>query len=172
MPSPGSPTSLSRATEPRLVWSSACTSVPRDSCSRWGSCTRTIPRASTTTCGPWPDARIWTRAKSPSSWASSGRSSGNCGRGETGGSGVRRCLAEAVADHVDELFEIEGLENEVADGVGRNLVDAALAGSGEDDDVGTRVGVFSGDAVDELVAVDARHHEVEQDQVEGGVLPE
>src|SRR5918996_4690506 len=60
--------------------------------------------------------------------------------------------ADAVADHLNKLFEIERLEDGVADRVGGDLFHAALAGGGEDDDVRTAaVGQIFGDLFDELV---------------------
>src|ERR1044071_825112 len=81
-------------------------------------------------------------------------------------------LFEAIADHLDELLEVERLEDRVAHRVRRGLVDAALAGGGEDDDVRPPVGKHVADALDELVAVHARHHQVEEDQVEAAVMAE
>src|ERR1051325_5675036 len=81
-------------------------------------------------------------------------------------------LLKAVPDHLDELLEIERLEDGVAHRVGRDLVDAALAGGGEDDDVRAAVGQHVFDPLDELVAVHARHHQVEQNEVEAAVMAE
>src|SRR5436853_7827917 len=47
----------------------------------------------------------------------------------------RRCrmgLIDAVADHVDEPFQIARLKDGVADSVGRDIFHAALAGGGGD----------------------------------------
>src|SRR5712691_8200188 len=81
-------------------------------------------------------------------------------------------LFEAVADDLDELVEIERLEDRVADRVLRDLVDAALSGGGADDDVRTLVGrIGLSDLLDELIAIHAGHHEVEEDEIEAAVLP-
>jgi len=79
---------------------------------------------------------------------------------------------QTVAEDLDEAVEIEGLEDRVANGRGGDLVDAAAAGGGEDDDVRARVGILLADALDELVSVDARHHQVEQDHVDRAVAGE
>src|SRR5437764_15352027 len=76
---------------------------------------------------------------------------------------------EAVADHLDEPLQIERFEDRVADGIGGDLVDAAFAGGGEDDDVRTSGRVSFPDALDELVPVQARHHQVEEDEVEAAI---
>src|SRR5438105_4246222 len=44
-------------------------------------------------------------------------------------------VADAVADHFDEFFEVERFKDGVAHGVGRDLLHAALARGGEDDNV-------------------------------------
>ena len=44
-------------------------------------------------------------------------------------------LVQTLADHVDELLEIERLQDRIAHRLGRNLVDAAFSGGREDDDV-------------------------------------
>src|ERR1051325_227720 len=75
-------------------------------------------------------------------------------------------VSDAVADHLNKLLEIERLEDGAADGVGRDLLHAALARGGENDDVRPLVRHFLGDLLDELVAVETRHHQVEQNQVE------
>src|SRR2546430_14652292 len=84
--------------------------------------------------------------------------------------GVR--LLQAFADHLDELLEVERLEDGVADGVGWDLVDAALAGGGEDDDVRAALREHVLDALDELVAVHPRHHEIEEDEIVAAVRTE
>src|SRR5438045_5646017 len=79
----------------------------------------------------------------------------------------RMPVAEAVVDHLDEFFEVEWLENRVADGVRRDLVDAAFSSGCEDDNMRTSaVRILRVYPVDEFVAVDFRHHEVEEDQID------
>src|SRR5262249_47150255 len=161
--------------------SPAFTTAPPRCCSKLDSCRRTTPSGSTTTSAPWPAAPTSTRARPRSSSASSGRSNGPsvilseakdlrmrswrsfAAAQDDEGSPRRVRVVEAVADHLDELLEIERLEDGIADGVGRNLVDAALSRGGEDDDVRAPVGHHVLDPLDELVAVDARHHQVEED---------
>src|SRR5258707_4365097 len=77
-------------------------------------------------------------------------------------------MIQTLANQIDELLEIEGLEDRGADRVGGDLVDAALAGGGKDDDVRPfhRDGA---DALDELVAVQARHHQIEEHEIDGAV---
>ena len=82
----------------------------------------------------------------------------------------RMRIVQAIGDDLDELVEIERLEDGVADGVRRDLLYAPFPGRGEDDDVGAVLGVLVGDALDELVSVEAGHHEVEEDQVERAVV--
>src|SRR2546430_2042618 len=79
----------------------------------------------------------------------------------------RMPVAEAVVDHLDEFFEIEWFENRVADGVRRDLVDSAFSSGREDDDMWTSaVRILRAYLVDEFVAVDLRHHQIEEDQVD------
>src|SRR6266498_3106655 len=78
--------------------------------------------------------------------------------------------ANAVADHLNKLLEVEWFKDGVADGIGRDLFHAALARGGEDDDVRTAFRHLLGDLLDELVPVEARHHQVEEDQIERAVL--
>src|SRR5437763_4558947 len=70
--------------------------------------------------------------------------------------------ADAVADHLNKLLEIERFEDGVTYRVGRNLLHAAFSGGGEDDDVRTPVRHLLADLFDELVSIEARHHQVEQ----------
>src|SRR5438105_15231980 len=79
----------------------------------------------------------------------------------------RRVLGvDALGDDVDELVEIEWLEDGVADGIVRNFVDAAFAGGGEDDDVGTIARISLHHLFDEFISVEPGHHEVEKDEIE------
>src|ERR1700709_1712122 len=78
-------------------------------------------------------------------------------------------LVQTVSDHLDELFEVEGFEDRVADRVGGDLFHASLAGGGEDNDVRPDVWIGGRDALDELVAIEARHHEIEEDEIESAV---
>src|SRR6266496_4207362 len=83
-------------------------------------------------------------------------------------SGVR--LGQAVRDNLDEFFEIERLEDRVADSLRRDLVDATLSGGREHDDVRTSaVGILGAYVVDEFVTVDFWHHQIEQDQIDFAV---
>src|SRR5437764_13984153 len=76
-------------------------------------------------------------------------------------------VADAVADHFDEFFQVERFKDGVAHGVGWDLLHAALARGGEDDDVRPAADqLLLGDFLDELIAVEARHHQVEQNQIE------
>lgn len=72
-------------------------------------------------------------------------------------------VLETIADQVDEGFEIERLENRVADGTGRDFRDAALARGGEDDDVWAAVEPPR--PLEELESIDPWHHQIEKDQV-------
>src|SRR5687767_9766040 len=78
--------------------------------------------------------------------------------------------AEAFADDLDEFVEVEGLEDRIADRFVGDLVDAALAGGGEDDDMRAPFRKVLADLLDELVTVEAGHHEVEEDEVESAVV--
>src|SRR5215813_5601698 len=62
-------------------------------------------------------------------------------------------VADALADHLNKLFEIEWLEDGVADSIGGDLLHAALPRSGENDDVRPRVRHLLGDLLDEFVSV-------------------
>src|SRR5688500_17084098 len=75
-------------------------------------------------------------------------------------------VVQTLPNDLDEFVEIERFEDGVADRVRRNLVDAALPGRREDDDVGTAGGEGAADLLDELIAVQAGHHEVEENEVE------
>jgi hypothetical protein len=77
---------------------------------------------------------------------------------------------EAFADDLDEFVEVEWLEDRVADRFVRNLVDAALAGGGEHNDMRAAFWKVLPDLLDEFVAVEPRHHEVEKDEVELAVV--
>src|SRR4051812_40121430 len=77
---------------------------------------------------------------------------------------------QTLADHLDELLEIERFEDGVADRVRRDFLDAALPCRGEDDDVRSLLGVLLPDLDDELVAVHARHHEIEENQIVRAVI--
>jgi len=77
-------------------------------------------------------------------------------------------MIQTLANQLDELLQIEGLEDRRADRVGGDLVDAALAGGGENDDVRT-LNRDGSDALDELVAVEAGHHQVEEHQIDCAV---
>jgi hypothetical protein len=77
---------------------------------------------------------------------------------------------QTLRDDLDERVQVEGLENRVADGRGRDLVDAALAGGGKYDNVRAISGVSFADLFDELVPVEARHHQVEKDEVDSSLL--
>src|SRR5438445_5500482 len=79
-------------------------------------------------------------------------------------------IVQTVADHLDEFFEIERLQNRVANRVGGDFVDAALPGRGEYDDVGAAIPKILSDFVDELVPVDPGHHQVEKHEIELAVL--
>src|SRR5215212_7649531 len=76
---------------------------------------------------------------------------------------------ETFGDDLDELVEIERLQDRGADRMARDLVHAAAAGGGEDHDVRPRV-VPLPHLVDELVAVEAGHHQIEEDQIDRTVL--
>src|SRR6185436_6546008 len=78
-------------------------------------------------------------------------------------------VVETFGDDLDERVEVERLEDRVAHRVARDLVHAALAGGGEDDDV-RAVAVLAADLLDELVPVQPRHHQVEEDQIVAAVL--
>lgn len=78
-------------------------------------------------------------------------------------------LIDALGDHLDEALQIERFEDGVADSLRGNLFHAALSGGGEDDDVGPGL-AESAEVLQELVAVDPRHHQVEQDQVVGTTI--
>src|SRR5689334_13250697 len=147
-----------RASFPMPRPSNACINARASYCWRWDFSTTTTPTASTTTCATSSPAPISTRARPRSSSASSGRSSGRFG--------ARRVrLRQTLADDPDERIEVERFEDRVADGVGWDLVDAAFAGGGEDDDVRAMIAVAFADLLDEFVTVEPRHHEVEEDQV-------
>src|ERR1041385_4235917 len=75
-------------------------------------------------------------------------------------------VSDALADHLNKLLEIERLEDGVADGVGRDFLHAALARGGENDDVRAAIRQLLRDLLDELVAVETRHHQIEQNQIE------
>lgn len=73
-------------------------------------------------------------------------------------------LIDALLNESQEDFQIERLENRVAHGVRRKLVDAALSGGGEDHDVRPGFAGLPVELREKLVAVDLRHHEIEEDQ--------
>jgi len=77
---------------------------------------------------------------------------------------------QAIADDVDEGVEIERLEDRVAHRIGRDLVHAPLSRGGEHDDVRSVLPMTAVDLLDEFVAVQARHHQVEEDEVVPGVV--
>src|SRR5581483_897167 len=77
-------------------------------------------------------------------------------------------FTEAVVDQLDELLEVERFQDRRADRIRRNLVDASLARGGEDDDVRAFDGRRA-DPLDEFVSIEARHHQVEQHQIEFAV---
>ena len=79
-------------------------------------------------------------------------------------------LVETISDDLDELVEIERLEDGIADGILRDFLDAALAGGCEDDDVRAMFREVVVDLFDEFVSIEAGHHQVEEDQVEGTVV--
>ena len=79
-------------------------------------------------------------------------------------------LRQTLPDDPDERIEIERLEDRIAHRVGRDLIDAAFAGGGEDDDVRPMIAVVLPDLIDEFVPVQARHHEVEEDEIVGRIL--
>src|SRR5882762_3452969 len=81
----------------------------------------------------------------------------------------RMVLADAVADHLNKLLEVERFEDGITHGVGRDLLHAAFSGGGEDDDVRPAVRHLLGDLLDELVSVETRHHQIQEDQVERAV---
>src|SRR6266568_7576713 len=91
---------------------------------------------------------------------------------------VARALAgavhaiETIRDHIDELLQIERLENRIADRVRRDFLHAALSRRGEDDDVRPVHWEFLRDRFDELVPVDLRHHEIEENEIEAAVAAE
>src|SRR5438034_5821995 len=77
---------------------------------------------------------------------------------------------DAVADHLNKLFEIERFEDGITHGVGWDLLHAALSGGGEHDDVrAAALGHFLSNLLDEFVSVEARHHQVQEDQIERAV---
>src|SRR6266571_8680800 len=76
---------------------------------------------------------------------------------------------EAIGDHLDEFLEIERLEDRVADGIRRDFFHSALPRRRKHDDVRPYVWIFIQDLLDEFVAVDLRHHQVEENEVEGAV---
>src|SRR6266550_4338263 len=78
-------------------------------------------------------------------------------------------LIQTVADHLDELLEIERLQDRVAHGLRLNLLYAAFSRGGEDDDVRAGGRIFGAHFLDELVPVDLGHHEIEEDQIESAV---
>ena len=76
---------------------------------------------------------------------------------------------EAAADHLDERLQVERLEDGLADAVRRDLLDSALAGSSKDNDVREPAGLGCVvEPLEKVVAVDLRHHQIEQDEVEAG----
>lgn len=81
-------------------------------------------------------------------------------------------LVDTVREDLDERVEIERLENRAADRVGRDLVDAPLARGGKDDDVRAMLGETFPDLLDELVPVEAGHHQVEEDQIDMAIALE
>src|SRR5687768_11349318 len=80
----------------------------------------------------------------------------------------------AFGDQGEEGFEIEGLENRVADRVGRELVDSPLTRGCEHDDMrparAITLSITMVQTFQELIAVDAWHHQIEQNQVIGSTV--
>src|SRR6185503_265767 len=81
----------------------------------------------------------------------------------------RMAVIETVGDDLDERVEVEGLEDRIAHRVPRDFVHAAFAGGGEDDDV-RALAMLPADLLDELVSVQPRHHQVEEDEIVAAVL--
>ena len=79
-------------------------------------------------------------------------------------------IPETIADDLDELVEIERFQDGIADGRGGDFVDAALAGGSENDDVRALLRIFFADLLDEFVSIEARHHEIEENEVETTIL--
>ena len=79
---------------------------------------------------------------------------------------------EAIRDHFDEPFQIERLENRIADRVRRDFLHAALSCRGKHDDVRPVHREFLRDRFDEFVSVDLRHHEIEENEIEAAIAPE
>ena len=148
--------------------SSASISARGSCCSRSAFCTRTIPTASTTTCAPSSPAPISTRARPRSCWGSSGRSSGRF-------AASTRRLPSRASDARNPLMismnvsRSNGLRIELHTALGGILSTPRLPAAVKTTMCGRCVGITLADLLDELVAVQARHHQVEEDEVVTGV---
>src|SRR5438874_1926533 len=79
-------------------------------------------------------------------------------------------ICEAFADHLDEPFEVERFENGVTNGPVGDLIHAPFPCGCEDDDV-RWFWLLHVDTLDELITIEARHHQVEQDEIKATVMP-
>ena len=75
-------------------------------------------------------------------------------------------VLDAVRHDLDEALQVEGLEDRRADRLWRDLLHPSLPRGCEDDNVGPR-GDDGVDLLEELVAVDLRHHQIEEHQIVG-----
>ena len=75
-------------------------------------------------------------------------------------------LIDALPDQSHEDFEIKRLEDGVADGVGRNLVDSPLSRRGEDHHMRSWMNSLVIEQREKLVAVNFRHHQIEENEIE------
>ncbi len=79
---------------------------------------------------------------------------------------------DALADQLQEGFEIERFEDRAADRVLRDLGDASLTGGGEHDDMRSLFESKVWQSSQELVAVQSRHHEIQQNQIVDRPFPQ